>query len=131
MDPYDDNSFEESHVSSEMGAGSPAGEAHMFVPPRAARSLPPAYAALFGSLPAAEPAGEAAAAVEAESIVKFKDIIAARLKKREKEHPSFSAVPQFFFRKVPNRRLRIRRLWLFVCVCVLCVSNVVLQVGLV
>lgn len=93
MDPDYSNSFEDSHAS-ESGAFE-----YSYPVSRPQRKLPPLYAKLLapaGPVPARPvPTAECSVAIDS-----FKDIMAKRLEEREKEHPSYKVIPQFFFRKV-------------------------------
>jgi hypothetical protein len=62
------------------------------------RRLPPAYTGILQSL-AAAPVRDRAD-LDAESVEKFKAIMAERAQQRALRHESFAVVPQFFFRKV-------------------------------
>lgn len=62
------------------------------------RQLPALYRSMFQAelgRPLADPA-----AVETETVEKFKAIMAARAHERTLQHDSYKAVPQFYFRKV-------------------------------
>lgn len=104
MDPDESYSFEESHEASSSGhpppedvqEGEEEEEAATATPEPRPRLLPGPYAALFGSATAPMPS---AAAVEEESIDLFKAIMSDRQRAQAASHPSYAAVPQFFFRK--------------------------------